>query len=185
MNIELRRVAALLGAAALILPSAALAKGKPEDKPVKHAHGKSKPANYVFKGVWHADGTVTVTGGNSRVRKGGFIGQVVAFDVAAAKLRVADSNADAAVTAADLLEGDKVVVKARLPRKEPGTGPFAAHKVVDQTQPVVEVADEVEAVEAVEEAPAPARVDAAARSRRARPAPESADAEQDPVRALS
>ena len=92
MNRELRRVAALLGAAALILPSAALAKGKPEGKPVKPAHGKSKPANYVFKGVWHADGSVTVTGGNARVRKGGFVGQVVSFDVAAAKLRAADTN---------------------------------------------------------------------------------------------
>jgi hypothetical protein len=149
MNRELRRVVALLGAATLILPSAALAKGEPEGKAVKHAHGKSKPVRYVFKGVWHADGTVTVTGGNSRVRKGGFVGQVVSFDVAAAKLRAADSNADAAVTAADLLEGDNVVVKARLPRKEPGAGPFAADKVVDQTHPAVEE------VEEPAEAPAP------------------------------
>src|SRR5215213_6069181 len=68
MNRELTRVVAALGAAALLLPSAAVAKGKPDGKP---AHGKSKPANYVFKGVWHADGTVTVSGGNARVRKGG------------------------------------------------------------------------------------------------------------------
>ena len=135
MNRELRRVAALLGAAALILPSAALAKGKPEGKPVKHAHGKSKPANYVFKGVWHADGTVTVSGGNAKVRKGGFVGETVAFDVSAAKLRVADTDADGAVTAADLVEGDKVVVQAKLPRTDPGEAPFAARKVVDQTHP--------------------------------------------------
>ena len=154
MNRELSRVVAALGAAALLLPSAALAKGKPEDKPVKPAHGKSKPANYVFKGVWHADGTVTVTGGNARVRKGGFVGTVVGFDVADAKLRAADADADGAVTAADLVEGDKVVVKARLPRKEPGAGPFAARKVVDQTHPAVEEADEVEEAEKVE-APAP------------------------------
>jgi hypothetical protein len=149
MNREFRRVGAVLAAAALLIPSAALAKGKPAEKPVKPAHGKSKPASYVFKGLWHADGTVTVTGGNSRVRKGGFIGQVVAFDVATAKLRAADADADGSVTTADIAEGDKVVVKARLPRKEPGSGPFAAHKVVDQTSAAVEEADEVE------DAPAP------------------------------
>jgi hypothetical protein len=134
------RLAAVLGAAALLLPSAALAK----DKPVKPAHGKSKPANYVFKGSWHADGTVTVSGGNARVRKGGFVGKVVAFDLTAAKLKVADTNGDAAVTAADLVEGDKVVVKARLPRSEPGSGPFAAGKLIDQTNPVVEETEDVE-----------------------------------------
>ncbi len=31
-------------------------------------------------------------------------------------------------------------MKARLPRTEPGTGPFAAHKLVDQTHPAVEEA---------------------------------------------
>ena len=145
------RLAAALGAAVLLLPSAAIAKGKPEGKPVKKAHGKSKPATYVFKGVWHADGTVTVDHGNARVRKGGFVGQVVAFDLAAAKLRAADANADGSVTVADLAEGDEVVVKARLPRSEPGTGPFAATKLVDQTHPAVE---ETEAPE-VPEVPAP------------------------------
>ena len=144
MKQNARRAAAVLGAAALLIPSAAIAK----DKPVKPAHGKSKPANFVFKGVWHADGTVTVSGGNARVRKNGFVGQVVGFDLTAAKLRCADTNADGLVSAADLVEGDKVVVKARLPRTEPGTGPFAAGKLVDQTHPAVEE------TEAVEEAPA-------------------------------
>jgi hypothetical protein len=142
MNRNCSRAAAVLGAAALLLPSAALAKDKPT-KPVKPAHGKSKPANYVFKGVWHADGSVTVSGGNARVRKGGLVGQVVAFDLAAAKLRAADTNADGAVSAADLVEGDKVVVKARLPRTEPGAGPFAALKLVDQTHAAAEEAPEV------------------------------------------
>jgi hypothetical protein len=76
------------------------------------------------------------------VRKGGFVGQVVGFDLTAAKLRAADANADGAVTAADLVEGDKVVVKARLPRTEPGAGPFAALKLVDQTHPAAEEAPE-------------------------------------------
>jgi hypothetical protein len=147
MKRELTRVAAALGAVALILPSAALAKGKPEGKPVKAAHGKSKPARYVFKGLWHADGTVTVSGGNARVRKGGFVGEVVGFDLASATLKVADTNADAALSAADLVEGDKVVVKAWLPRKEPGAGPFAANRVVDQTHPVAEPVEAAEPVE--------------------------------------
>ena len=144
------RLAAALGAAVLLLPATALAKGKPEGKPVKHAHGKNKPASYVFKGIWHADGTVTVSGGNARVRNGGMVGKTLAFDLAEAKLRVADTNADGGVTVADLAEGDKVVVKARLPRTEPGEGPFAARKLVDQSHPAVE---ESEAAPETTEAP--------------------------------
>ena len=128
------RLAAALGAAALLIPSAAIAK----EKPAKPPHGKSKPASYVFKGLWHADGTVTVTGGNARVRKGGFVDQVVGFDLATAKLRAADTTADGVIDVADLMENDKVVVKARLPRTDPGTGPFVARMLVDQTHPVVE-----------------------------------------------
>ena len=143
MNRHIRSAAAALGAAALLIPSAALAK----DKPAKS--GKSKPATYVFKGVWHTGGTVTVGHGNARVRKGGFVGQVVGFDLTAAKLSAADTNADGAVDATDLVEGDKVVVKARLPRTEPGSGPFAATRLVDQTHPAVEEADDAE-VEAPE-----------------------------------
>jgi len=142
------RLAAALGAAALLIPSAAVAKDKPA-KPAKP--GQSKPATYVFKGVWNGDGTVTVSAGNSRVRKGGFIGDVVTFDLAAAKLRAADTNADGAVSAADLVANDKVVVKARLPRTDPGAGPFAATKLVDQTHAAGE---EVEEAPEVEQAPA-------------------------------
>lgn len=143
MNRHIRSAAAALGAAALLIPSAAIAKEKPAKS------GKSKTVGYVFKGVWHADGTVTVAHGNAHVRKGGFVGQTVAFDLAAAKLRAADTNADGAVTVADLAEGDKVVVKARLPRKEPGSAPFAATMLVDQTHPAVEEAEEVEEAPAV------------------------------------
>jgi hypothetical protein len=128
-----RRAAVVLGATALLLPSAALAK----DKPAKPA----KTATYVVKGVWNADGTVTVSGGNARVRKGGLVGQTLTFTLDTAKLRVADTNADGAVTAADVVAGDKVVIQARLPRTEPGTGPFAARKLVDQTHPAVEEQD--------------------------------------------
>src|SRR5215207_3774354 len=141
MNRTTIRLAAALGAAALLLPSAALAGHGKHEKHAKkeHAkkeHAKKKQSNWVFKGVWHADGTVTVSGGNARVRKAGLVGHVVAFDLAAAKLRAADTNGDGSVTTADLVD-DKVVVKARLPRTEPGDGPYAASKVVDQTHPAV------------------------------------------------
>jgi hypothetical protein len=132
MSRTTRRAAAVIGAAALLLPSAALAKPKP--KPAKPV----KTANYIVKGVWNADGTVTVSGGNARVRKGGLIGKTLTFTLAGAKLRVADTNGDGAVDPTDVLPGDKVVVQARLPRTEPGEGPFAARKLVDQTHPAVE-----------------------------------------------
>ena len=144
-----RRFAALLGVGILFVP--AVAGAKPGPKPEKPAK-PVKTSTYVFKGMWHADGSVTVSGGNAKVRKGGFVGETVAFDVTAAKLRVADVNGDGAVTAADLAEGDKVVVQAKLPRTDPGEGPFAARKVVDQTHPQV---DEEEAPAPVEETPAP------------------------------
>jgi hypothetical protein len=142
------QIATVLGAVALLVPATALAKGKPEhagkhEKKEKGEHGKGKPANYVFKGVWHADGTVTVKGGNARVRKHDLVGTDVAFDVTDAKLTVADNDGDGSVTVADLLEGDKVVVKARLPRTDPGDGPYAARRVVDQTHPKSD--DEAEA----------------------------------------
>ncbi len=152
-----RRVAALIGVGILFVPAVAGAKPGPKpEKPAKPAK-PVKTSTYVFKGLWHADGSVTVSGGNAKVRKGGFVGETVAFDVTGAKLRVADTDADGAVTAADLVEGDKVVVQAKLPRTDPGEAPFAARKVVDQTHPKVE--DEEEAPAPVEEAPAPAPVE--------------------------
>jgi hypothetical protein len=136
-------LAAALGAAALVIPSAAIAKDKPA-KPAKP--GQSKLVTYVFKGVWNADGTVTVSAGNARVRKGGFVGDLVPFDLAGAKLRAADANADGAVTSDDLVS-HKVVVKARLPRTDPGGGPFAATKLVDQSRPAVEEVEEAPVVD--------------------------------------
>ena len=66
----------------------------------------------------------------------------MAFDLTTAKLRVADTtklrvadtNGDGVISVADLLEGDKVVLKATLPR-DPGPQPFVARMVVDQTHP--------------------------------------------------
>src|SRR5215213_9060558 len=127
-----RRVAALIGAAVLLAPAVAGAKpGAKPDTPVKLA-------TYVFKGVWNGDGTVTVSGGNAKVRKGGLVGETLAFDVTTAKLIAADPAGDG-VTVEDLLATDKVVVQAKLPRTGPVEGEaIVARKVVDQTHPAVE-----------------------------------------------
>jgi hypothetical protein len=103
-----------------------------------HGGGKSKVHNvtYVFKGTWDATaGAVVVTHGNAHVRKAGLVGQSVQFDLTGAKLVVADTNADGSVTVDDLKTGDNVVVKARLPRKDPGTQPFKAKMLIDQSNP--------------------------------------------------
>jgi hypothetical protein len=97
-------------------------------------HTKVHNVTYVFKGTWNAaDGSVTVKHGNNHVRKAGLIGQTVTFDFTGAKLVVVDTNHDGSKTTADITDGDKVVVKARLPRKDPGTQPFKAKMVVDQS----------------------------------------------------
>jgi hypothetical protein len=100
------------------------------------APGKTKVHNvtYVFKGTWNAGaGTVTVKHGNAHVRKAGLVGQDVTFDLTSAKLVVADTDNDGSRTIADLKDGDTVVVKARMPRKDPGTQPFKAKMLIDQS----------------------------------------------------
>jgi hypothetical protein len=123
-----------LGIAALAIPAGAIAKqGENHGK----ANGKTKTHNvaYVFKGIYKGESMVEVKSGNSRVRKGGLVGQTVTFDLTNAKVVVADTNADGQKTLADVQTGDKVLVKAMLPRKNPGSQPFAAKRLVDQTHP--------------------------------------------------
>lgn len=121
-----------LGVAALALPAAAVANnGHGQAK----GHSKTHNVAYVFKGTYAGEGTVTVAHGNARVRKGGFIGQTVAFDLSAARITVADTNADTTTDLNDVQVGDKVLVKAMLPKNDPGTQPFAAKHLVDQTHP--------------------------------------------------
>ena len=125
-----RWMAVVLGAAVLAVPGTALAKGdhpkgkghekthKVEKKAKKDKASKKakKPHTYVFKGVYKGDGVVTVTSGNSRVRKGGYVGQDVTFDLTSAKVVAADADGVAGITAADVQPGDEVLVQARLPR---------------------------------------------------------------------
>lgn len=133
-----RNVLVALGVAAAVIPAAVSdAKPGPKQHAAKH-HAKSekgaKQANYLFKGTFHlASGTVTVTKGNHAVKRAGLIGTDVAFDLSAARVKVADANGDGRRDLADIRDGDKVVVQARLARREPGAGPFAARRLVDQT----------------------------------------------------
>jgi hypothetical protein len=137
---RIKSILACVAAALLVAAVPAVAKPHP-DKPgksVKGGKGQSKPANYNFKGTYNADTTLTVTKGNSRVRKGGFIGESVAFDYGSARFRVADTNADGVQDITDVQTGDRVMVKAKLPKGDPGTPPFAASKVVDHSNPATE-----------------------------------------------
>jgi hypothetical protein len=175
-----RWIAVALGAVALAVPGTALAKSdhakKDKASEKRHKHGdkhghkhESKPKKgktYIFKGVYKGDGVVTVAEGNSRVRKGGYVGQDVTFDLSAAKLVVADTDGVPGITAADVQAGDVVLVQARLPRGAKAPAPVAdepaatestddpvaeetpasdaikARKLVDKTHPPVKDADD-------------------------------------------
>jgi hypothetical protein len=90
---------------------------------------------YAFKGTYAGAGSVTVSRGNAFVRKQGFVGEDVNFDLTGTRITVADANADGTADVNDLATGDKVVVKSRLHKQDPGAEPFAAKHLVDQTNP--------------------------------------------------
>ena len=125
-------------------PPAAVVEKKAERKAEKQSKHGDKKVTYVFKGTYSAAG-VKVLKGNKQVRRAGFVGQTVVFDLSAARIKVADHNGDGKRDASDLQDGDKVVVQARLPRRDPGAGPFAARKLVDQTHAKHQGADEQKA----------------------------------------
>jgi hypothetical protein len=132
-NVNLRRsIVTALGIGALAIPAAAVAD---PGHGHGHGHGHNPTVSYVFKGTYGADGLVTVNHGNGHVKKAGLVGQDVQFDLTNARLNVADTDGDGSVTAADVATGDAVVVKARLPKLDPGSQPFAARQLVDQTNP--------------------------------------------------
>jgi hypothetical protein len=126
---------------ALALPSAAVAK-----KGHGKGHSNNPKVTYVFKGTYNADGSVHVLHGNKHVRKAGLKGTDVTFDYTGAKVVVADSDSSGTADISDVQAGDRVVVKSRLGRRDPGAQPFAVKRVVDQTNPPVE--DESETPEA-------------------------------------
>jgi len=131
-----RNLIVVLGVAALAVPAGAMAHHKEGHTQGKgKGHSKVHNVAYVFKGTYAGSTTVTVTKGNSRVRKGGYVGQTVAFDLTSASIVVADTNGDTAKDLNDVAVGDKVLVKAMLPKSDPGTQPFAAKRLIDQTHP--------------------------------------------------
>jgi hypothetical protein len=123
----------VLGIVALVVPAGAIAKqdgnhGKGKAK----GHGPHKVA-YLFKGFYAGEGSLEVKRGNSRVRKGGFIGETVSFDLSGARIVVRDTNEDGKRNLEDVVAGEWVLVKARLPRKDPGSQPFDAKRLIDKT----------------------------------------------------
>jgi hypothetical protein len=119
-----RIVAAVLGAAAFAVPTAAAAdsahgtgvekKAAKEHVKAKAKGKKAKKVTFVFRGTFTAPGTVEVVSGNAHVRKGGFIGHQVTFDFAGARVVVADTNADQKLDLTDVKDGDLVLVQARV-----------------------------------------------------------------------
>jgi hypothetical protein len=132
-----------LGAAPAALAEKPADAGPPENAGQGHTHGNA-PTNskaggnavvmYVFKGTYAGAGSVVVDRGNAHVKKANLVGETVAFDLSSTTFVVADNTGDGVVDANDVATGDRVVVKSRLPRNDPGVQPFAAKQLVDQTQ---------------------------------------------------
>jgi hypothetical protein len=136
-----------LTVAALAVPAAAIAQpssGERHDKKPAKVHGEAQHAKkvmFVFKGTFTAPGIVQVLSGNSHVRKGGFVGEAVTFDLASAKVVAADTNADEKVDIADVKDGDLVLVQVRVARRTKyaeGADAIVARKLVDKTNAPVE-----------------------------------------------
>jgi hypothetical protein len=136
------RAVAIGAVLALAAAPAALAE-KPADPGSQghgHANGKGHTSDhgkavvmYVFKGSYSGDSSVAVSHGNAHVRKADLVGTTVSFDLTGAKIVVDDNTGDGNRDLSDVNTGDKVVVKARLPKSDPGSQPFAAKQLVDQT----------------------------------------------------
>jgi len=127
-----RNLVAVIAIVALALPAAAIAKhgeshGKAKGK------GKTHKVAYVFKGFYAGDSSVDVKRGNSRVRKGGYIGSTVEFNLTDARIVVADTNGDGKKDLDDVETGDWVLVKTRLPRNDAGSQPFDAKRLIDKS----------------------------------------------------
>ena len=133
-----KRIMVLAAAAAVtVVPAALAAQGGNGKGHAKKPHG----VTYVFKGIYAGDSTVDVKRGNRHARNGGFVGETVAFDLTGARVVVADTSGDGNADLGDVANGDRVIVKARMPRKEPATQPLPTRKLVDQTSPPIDDGD--------------------------------------------
>lgn len=141
MNKEALRRAAAIGAVLALGAAPAALAAKPDDPGSQgqgHAGGHSKKGGkavvtYVFKGTYAGAGSVDVDHGNAHVKKAELVGTSATFDLTNARIVVADTNTDGTANADDVASGDRVVVKARLSRKDPGDQPYVAKQLVDQT----------------------------------------------------
>lgn len=129
----MRKFATLAIAASAALAVPAAVHGKPDDKPPK----PDKPAKpgkgvaYVFKGPYSGDGsTVAVDHTNKHARD--YDDSSVRFDFSDAKVKAKDASGNRSSDLADAA-GDRVVVKAKLPRRDPGSQPFPARQLVEQS----------------------------------------------------
>ena len=127
--------------AAIAMMTAPLAGAKPHEDNPGQGHGNGhgpKGVSYVFKGTYVNTTTVDVTKGNKHFREAGLVVPAVQFDFSAATVSVGDVNGDRVADLADVAAGDKVVVKVKAPKGDPGAQPFAARQLVDQTHPAAE-----------------------------------------------
>jgi hypothetical protein len=130
----------MLAGAPAALADPPVGQGKPQNpgsqgKGHAKGKGKAKGVTYVFKGTYAGGEAVEVKHGNAHVKRAGLIGETVTFDLASAAVVVSDANSDGKSDLSDVAAGDKVVVKSRMPRKQPAVQPFPARQLVDQTRP--------------------------------------------------
>ena len=96
----LRNTVLMVGVFLIVLPAAL------SDGHERHGPKPDRQAAYVFKGTFITAGSsVSVLKGNRHVRRAGLVGQTVAFDLSAARVRVSDVNGDGMRNAADLQRG--------------------------------------------------------------------------------
>jgi hypothetical protein len=124
------KIASIAAALALF---AAQAAGALPVQAAGHGHAGGQGVMYVFKGSYVDSSTVDVAKGNHHVTAAELTGPV-SFDFSGARVVVGDVNNDGVANLDDVVAGDKVVVKVRAPRNDPGDQPFAAKQLVDQTQ---------------------------------------------------
>jgi hypothetical protein len=125
----------LAGIAALALP--AVAAGKPGHGNANGHGGQAHNVMYILKGTYGDGGIISVSRGNGHAKRAGLVGTDVTVDLSAARITVADTNADGTADVSDVVAGDQVLVQARLPKNDPGAQPFAARHLIDQTNPPV------------------------------------------------
>jgi hypothetical protein len=104
----------------------------------KKTNKNAKKVPYVFRGSYTGKNSVKVEGGNSWVKRAGFVKKTVKFNLTKTKVTAEDTNADGKVDLNDIKAGDKVEVEARLPRADHGKQPFAASRLLEEWMTVTE-----------------------------------------------